>query len=173
MPASPAPPAAPGGPRRRRSPGGSVPHRRRPRRRPSRRPVRRTGRRRADGGLVRAGPPSGEAGFATVEVSVALPALVLVTVAAMWGVSIASAQLSCTDAARAGARAAARGEPLTAVRGRVTAAAPGGATVQVTRDDAVTRVEVIAEVHAPVPTGLPPVVLRAEAVSATEPGAAS
>lgn len=165
MPGSHAPPAAPGDLRRRRPPCKDLARRRRPGR--STRP------RRAGGDRIRAGPPVGEAGFATAETAVALPAVVLVAVAAMWGVSIASAQLSCTDAARAGARAAARGESLAAVRDRVAAAAPTGATVRVGRDGVLTRVEVTATVRAPALTGLPPAVLRAEALSATEPGAAA
>ncbi|WP_119731731.1 TadE family type IV pilus minor pilin [Thermomonospora amylolytica] len=165
MPRSCATPAAPDDPRRRRTPCRIL-----RRRRPGRhaRP-----RREGGGDSARAGPSPDEAGFATAEVAVALPAVVLVTLAAMWGVSIASAQLSCTDAARAGARAAARGESLAVVHSRVTAAAPKGSTVQVHRDGESTRVEVTATVHAPVPTGLPPAVLHARALSATEPGAAT
>lgn len=103
----------------------------------------------------------------------ALPALLMVTVAALWGVSIAMAQLACADAARAGARAASRGEPLRAVRTMVAQAVPAGSTVEVHRDDELTRVQVTARVHAPAFTGLPPAVLRARALAATEPGAAT
>lgn len=119
------------------------------------------------------GPSTGGSfGFATVEIAVALPALLLVTVAALWGVTIASAQLACADAAKTGARAASRGEPLPAVELAVAQAAPAGADVRVHRDAELSTVEVTARIHAPGMTGLPPVVLHARALAATEPGAA-
>ena len=102
----------------------------------------------------------------------ALPALIVVTVAAIWGVTAATAQLGCVDAVRAGARAAARGEPLAAVRTAVRAAAPPGARVDVRRGDHTTRVEVALVVRAPVLSGLPPLTLRAHALAANEPGVA-
>lgn len=92
--------------------------------------------------------------------------------AALWGVSIATAQLVCVDAAKAGARAASRGEPLQDVQAMVTHIAPAGSTVEIHRDDELTRVEVTARIHAPAFTGLPPAVLRTRAQAATEPGAA-
>jgi TadE-like protein len=106
----------------------------------------------------------------TAETAVALPALILVTVAAIWGVTVATAQLGCVDAARAGARAAARGEPLAAVRAAVRAAAPPGARVDVRRGDRTTRVDVAVAVRAPVPIGLPSLTPRAHALAANEPG---
>nr|WP_281275841.1 TadE family type IV pilus minor pilin [Thermomonospora umbrina] len=113
---------------------------------------------------------SHDAGFATVEIAVALPALLLVTVAALWGVALGDAQMSIVDAARTGARAAARGEPLSAVRTVVARASPDGSTVEVRRTKEITEVAVTVRVRAPVSTGLPPVVLRAKATATTEPG---
>lgn len=110
--------------------------------------------------------------MATVEIAVALPSLVLITAIALWGVTVASVQLTCTDAARTGARAAARGEALTAVRELVAKALPDGATVEVRRDAETARVEVSVPVKAPAPAGLSPLTVHARAVAATEPGAA-
>jgi hypothetical protein len=106
----------------------------------------------------------------TAEIAVALPALVLVIAVALWGVSAAAAQVACIDAARAGARAAARGEPMPAVQAAVIQAAPPGARVAARRNGDLTRVEVTAQVRAPVLSGLPPIVVRERAVAATEPG---
>lgn len=109
-------------------------------------------------------------GSVTAEIAVALPGLVLITVAALWGVSVASVQLACTDAARSGARAAARGEPLPAVRQFVARALPTGAAVEVSRKGDETQVDVTVQVRAPAPTGLGPLTVRARATAVTEPG---
>ncbi|GAA3108961.1 TadE family type IV pilus minor pilin [Streptosporangium carneum] len=106
----------------------------------------------------------------TAETAVALPALIVVLAAALWAVAVVGAQLECVDAARAGARAASRGEPLERVRGGVLAAAPPGARVTVTRGAEVTRVEVFASVAPGWGSSLPGVTVHATAVSATEPG---
>jgi Flp pilus assembly protein TadG len=73
-----------------------------------------------------------DGGMATAELAVALPVLVLVVAAAMTAVSVLLAQLRCVDAAREGARAAARGEPIEVVRSVTGRAAPAGAVVEVT-----------------------------------------
>jgi hypothetical protein len=106
----------------------------------------------------------------TVEIAVALPTLVLVTVAALWGVTTASAQIACVDAVRAGARAAARGESLPAVRTVVERAAPPGARVEVRRGKETTEVAVSAVLRPPALTGFPALTVRAHALAATEPG---
>jgi len=103
---------------------------------------------------------------------VALPALVLITAVALWGLSAVSVQLTCTDAARTGARAAARGESLTAVRDLVVRAVPKGATVRVRRDEATVLVDVSAPVAPPAAVGLPPLIVHAHVAAATEPGVA-
>ncbi|MFV2173978.1 TadE family type IV pilus minor pilin [Actinomadura sp. LOL_016] len=107
--------------------------------------------------------------MATAEVAVALPSLVLVTAIVLWGMTAVSTQLTCNDAARTGARAAARGESLTAVRALVVKAVPEGATVKVTRDAATVHVDVSVPVDAP--AELPALTIRAHAAAATEPGA--
>ncbi|NKZ03193.1 TadE family type IV pilus minor pilin [Actinomadura latina] len=108
--------------------------------------------------------------MATAEIAVALPALVLITAVALWGLSAASVQLTCTDAARTGARAAARGESLTAVRELVVRAVPKGATVQVRRDETTVRVDVSAPVAPPAAVGLPPLTVQAHVAAEAEPG---
>ncbi|WP_405012598.1 TadE family type IV pilus minor pilin [Kitasatospora sp. NBC_01539] len=76
----------------------------------------------------------------TAETAVALPAMVLLAALLTWGVLGTVAQIRCVDAARVGARAAARGEtdPATSAR----AAAPPGAVVQVLREADTVRVTV-------------------------------
>ncbi|WP_433228248.1 TadE family type IV pilus minor pilin [Actinomadura formosensis] len=108
--------------------------------------------------------------MATAEIAVALPALVLITAVALWALVAVSVQLTCTDAARTGARAAARGESLTAVRDLVVRAVPKGATVRVRRDEATVHVDVSAPVEPPAASGLPPLTVHAHVAAATEPG---
>ncbi|MEV3923399.1 TadE family type IV pilus minor pilin [Actinomadura coerulea] len=109
-------------------------------------------------------------GMATAEIAVALPSLVLITAMALWGVRAASIQLACTDAARSGARAAARGESLTAVRELVESGVPKEATVQLHRDEATVRVDISAPVATAAAIGLPPVIVQAHAAAESEPG---
>ncbi|TMQ80670.1 hypothetical protein ETD83_41705 [Actinomadura soli] len=109
-------------------------------------------------------------GMATAEIAVALPTLVLITAIALWGLTAASVQLACTDAARTGARAAARGESLNAVRELVAKAVPEGATVKVSRDEATVQVDVSVPVKPPAAAGLPALTVHAHATAATEPG---
>jgi len=113
-----------------------------------------------------------ERGSVTAETATALPALALLLAMALWAVSAAGAQVRCTDAARLGARAAARGEPLAWVRAVTGRAAPAGARVTVGRDASVTRVAVAAPVPPPLAGGLRVLVVSANAVAETEPGAA-
>lgn len=110
-------------------------------------------------------------GMVTAEIALALPSLVLVTAIALWGVAVASAQLTCTDAARTGARAAARGESLAAVRELVVKAVPPHAAVTIRRDAATVEVDVSAPVEPPAATGLPALTVHAHVAAATEPGA--
>lgn len=113
--------------------------------------------------------PGGDQGSVTAETAVAFPALVLLLGVALWGVSAAAAQIACVDAARAGARAAARGEPSPEVRAAVLRAAPSGASVGIHRDPQVTWVTVRATIRSPVRGLFPALELRAQAVAATEP----
>lgn len=117
-----------------------------------------------------AGQRGRDQGSVTAEIAVALPALVLVALAALWGVAIASAQLACADAARAGARAAARGESPAAVRVAVSRSAPEGARVSVRRDGELTQVMVRVTPWPAFAQGVSRLVIEERAVALTEPG---
>ncbi|MFD1937168.1 MULTISPECIES: TadE family type IV pilus minor pilin [Nonomuraea] len=108
----------------------------------------------------------------TAETAAVLPALMVVLAAALWAVTVVNTHLRCVDAARTGARAAARGEPLAQVRERTKAIAPRGARVDITRGADVTRVDITTQARPPWASALPPVEVRASATTATEPGAA-
>jgi hypothetical protein len=69
--------------------------------------------------------------MATAELAVVLPALVLIVGAGLSMVSIMLAQVRCVDAAREGARAAARGEGPAQVRILAVRAAPSAASVDI------------------------------------------
>lgn len=85
-----------------------------------------------------------DAGYVTAEAAVVLPVLVLFTAMLLWGLMAATAQIRCVDAARAGARSAARSEPVPVARAVASAAAPGGARVTVRRGGGLVRVRVTA-----------------------------
>lgn len=111
-------------------------------------------------------------GYVTAEAAVVVPALVLFTMALVWALLATSAQIQCVDAARAGARAAARQEPTGASVEAAEQAAPRGAQVVINREGDLVRVAV----EAPVPgLGALSLTLRAEAVAQAEEtvGAAS
>ena len=78
----------------------------------------------------------------TAETAVVLPVLLLVLAGAVAAVTVVGAQLRCVDAAREGARAAARGEDVATVRALVLRAAPEGMTVTVALDGEDVRVGV-------------------------------
>lgn len=101
----------------------------------------------------------------TAESAVVLSVLVAFTMALVWGLLVVAAQIQCVDAARTGARSAARQDPADAVMEVTRQAAPGGARVTVSREDDQVRVTVAA--RPPVLTGLP-FEVRAEAVAAAE-----
>ena len=67
----------------------------------------------------------------TAETAVVLPVLLMVLAGAVAAVVVVGAQLRCVDAAREGARAAARGEAPGVVVDLAGRAAPDGATVGV------------------------------------------
>lgn len=104
-------------------------------------------------------------GFVTAESALVLPVLVLFVTALVWGLMVVAAQIQCVDAARAGARAAARQDPPDAVVEVTREAAPAGARVTVGRDAEQVRVTVVA--RAPMLRALP-FELREEAVAAVE-----
>jgi hypothetical protein len=90
-----------------------------------------------------AGPPGrGDGGYVTAEAAVVIPSLVTVAALLVWGLMAAAAEIRCVDAARAGARAAARSETAADVLRVARAAAPEGAQVSVRKSGGVVRVRV-------------------------------
>ncbi|MCL6551182.1 MAG: pilus assembly protein [Acidothermus cellulolyticus] len=73
------------------------------------------------------------AGFVTAETAVALPVVAFILTFILWAVAVGIAQIRVIDAARAGARAAARGEPDSQAIVAARLAAPSGASVLLTR----------------------------------------
>jgi len=107
----------------------------------------------------------------TAETAVVLPVLVFVLAAALAAISVVTAQMRCTDAAREGARAAARGESSAAVREIAAASAPEASTVSVHQDGETVTVRVSAAV--PLFPGLGPAMTVSDsATAALEPGVA-
>ncbi|MFD7628746.1 TadE family type IV pilus minor pilin [Streptomyces sp. NPDC059851] len=101
----------------------------------------------------------------TAEAALVIPALVLFSALLVWALMAAAAQVRCVDAARAGARAAARSEPAERAVAAARAAAPPGAEVVLEREGDLWRLSVAAP--APGPGGLA-VRLGARAVALAE-----
>jgi Flp pilus assembly protein TadG len=80
----------------------------------------------------------------TAETAVVLPVLLVVLAGSIWVLACVAAELRCVDAARVGARAAARGDAEPAVSVAASKLAPHGAVVSVARGPA----EVTVRVHA-------------------------
>ncbi|MBM9505742.1 pilus assembly protein [Streptomyces sp. KK5PA1] len=110
----------------------------------------------------RSGPRGRDGGYVTAETAMVIPVLVALTGLLIWGLMAAAAQVRCIDAARAGARAAARSETPDVVRRMAQEAAPAGARVTVVRDGDLVRVRVT------VPVPRYPVPLAAEAAALAE-----
>lgn len=116
------------------------------------------------------GARGAEAGSVTAETAVLLPGLVVVLVLLLWAVQAVVGQLRCIDAARLGARAAARGDQPASVVALARRAAPSGAVVTVTPGDAFVVVTVRAHVRAlPVSGAVPHVAVVATASAPREP----
>jgi len=113
-------------------------------------------------------PGQGDRGAVTAEAAMALPALVLVLAAGLWAISVVAAQLACVDAARAGARAAARGEPLEAVRAAALKAAPPQANASVEQQGDLFKVRVSAVVRPNWAAVMPLITVSATAFSPGE-----
>ncbi|MEU1089782.1 TadE family type IV pilus minor pilin [Streptomyces sp. NPDC005892] len=111
------------------------------------------------------GDGGGDAGSVTAEAAMVLPVLVALALMLVWALVAAADQIRCVDAARAGARAAARSEPASAVRDAVTTAAPARARVVVRREGALWRVRVEAPTPGP---GALALTLSAEAAALAE-----
>jgi Flp pilus assembly protein TadG len=105
----------------------------------------------------------------TAETAVVLPVLLFVLAGAVAVVTLLGAQLRCVDAAREGARAAARGEPGPSVSRLVGQLAPDGSVARVTSEGDDVRVTVTVRVE---PLGVLPfaVTLSGTAVAVRELG---
>ena len=104
-------------------------------------------------------------GSTTAELAVAMPALILMLMFGLTGVSSVIARLRCFDAARDAALAESRGDSgeLAARRG-----APPGATISVQNDGVLVRVAVRVPVH-PLGRHMPGFAVEGTAVAAVEP----
>jgi hypothetical protein len=121
--------------------------------------------------------PTGDLGTATAELAVALPAVGVLLSAVVAVTQAGVAQVEVVDAARAGARAAARGDDLSRVRSVATEAATGRrgggpATVDVGTAGATVRVTVSRRVRLVLRRG-PSVRVSASAVALREAGSAT
>ena len=115
-------------------------------------------------------PRAGDRGSVTAETAVVLPALVLVMVVLLGVAHLVGGQLSVEDAARIGARAAARGESDSVVARLADSVAPAGSDVAVVRAGGLVTVSVRAVVRPTGPTArfVPSIALAARAVAADE-----
>jgi hypothetical protein len=100
----------------------------------------------------------GDAGMATAELAVSLPALVLLLVVGLGALAVVRDQIECVDAAREIALAHARGDPPPAV---------GPFAVEVSSDGEVVRV--VVRRHRTLGGLLPGFDVTATAVTAVEP----
>ena len=108
-----------------------------------------------------------EQGMVTAEAAVVLPVL-LVVLGLLVGVVVAVGdQLRLVDAARTGARLAARGESASVVREAAQQGAPGGTSVDITRAGA--DVDVTVRVIIQPTHWLPALHLSAHATAPVEP----
>lgn len=89
-------------------------------------------------------------GMVLLEMALAIPLLVAVTVALAWGISLAATSLALGDAARTAARDLARGEPSAQVLSRAQHAVPAARVSVADAGDSV-AVVIDQDVHAPVP----------------------
>jgi hypothetical protein len=106
---------------------------------------------------------SGESGMVTAEFAVVLPSVVLVLALSLGALGLALDQVRCVDAARAGARAASRGDSPRAVVLVASQAAPSEAMVSVSRFGDLVRVSVVSRPR--VAASLLPAWLRASSTA--------
>jgi Flp pilus assembly protein TadG len=100
-------------------------------------------------GQVRKGSRIPERGSVTAETAVVLPALVLLLAVLLGAASAGTTQLRLEEAARAGAREAARGEPAGSVESTVRRLAGTRAELAVTGQGGWTSITVSSEVDGP------------------------
>jgi hypothetical protein len=107
----------------------------------------------------------------TAELAVALPGVMLLAVALLVTGQAVIGEVRCTDAARAGARLAARGEPDAAVAAAVARLAPPDAQISIARGATLVRVSVRSPLGSPAPSwaGLTMRASATASVEATDP----
>lgn len=110
----------------------------------------------------------GDRGAVTAELALAMPVLFAVLGLALWALSAAGLAMDCTDAARAGARAAARGDSDAAVQALVERTGPPNATLSLDRRGGLVTVIVRARTSPPGPFPLPGFVVSGSAVAQVE-----
>jgi hypothetical protein len=101
--------------------------------------------------------------MATAEFAVVLPAVVLVLALSLGSLGLAWDQIRCVDAARAGARAASRGDSTGAVVLAASRAAPPGAQVSMAGAGELVSVSVVSRPR--VAASLLPAWLRASSTA--------
>ncbi|MGN6331944.1 MAG: TadE family type IV pilus minor pilin [Motilibacteraceae bacterium] len=104
---------------------------------------------RADGSPGRLAVPAGERGSATAETALLLPGLVALLAFLLSALVAGGVQLRCLDAARAGARVAARGETTQAVTAAALAVVPAASVSTGSTGAGLLRVRVTREVRVP------------------------
>jgi hypothetical protein len=115
-----------------------------------------------------------DAGMVTAEFAVALPAFVLVVLAALSGVAVMTAQLRCADAADVAARMAARGTASSLVHAAALGGAPNGAQLTVVTTSTLVTATVRAHLSPPgLARFLPSVTVQAHVTDAREPASPS
>jgi hypothetical protein len=105
----------------------------------------------------------GQRGMVTAEFAVVLPAVVFVLALSVGALGLASDQIRCVDAARAGARAAARGDSAGAVILAASRAAPSDAVVSLATTGDIVIVSVVSGPR--VAAGLLPAWIRASSTA--------
>jgi hypothetical protein len=93
---------------------------------------------------LRREPGSGQQGMVTAEFAVVLPAVVFVLALSLGALGLALDQVRCVDAARAGARAASRGDSNGAVMLVTRRAAPSAALVSIGTSGDLVQVSVVS-----------------------------
>jgi hypothetical protein len=120
-------------------------------------------------GVRRMPAPEGrDRGMVTAELAMGLPALMLVLLFGLSMLGAVAAEARCAEAARIGARAAARGEADEVVRTWAERAAPPGAVVALRRTDDSVEVRVRAEVGGGERSPLPAIAVEASALTPVE-----
>jgi hypothetical protein len=108
----------------------------------------------------------------TAEFAVALPAFVLVVLAALSGVAVVTSQLRCVDAADIAARMAARGDTSSLVRKAALGGAPNGAELMVVTSGDLVTATVRARLSPPgLEKLLPGITVQAHVTDVVEPAA--